>query len=52
MNSPQAASLINYLADTYGFDKVIDAYRTQDITVSLGKPYDELKADWLEYLND
>ena len=48
----QAASLINYLADTYGFDKVIDAYRTQDITVSLGKPYDELKADWLEYLND
>lgn len=48
----QAASLINYLADTYGFDKVIDAYRTKDITVSLGKPYDELKADWLEYLND
>jgi len=46
----QSTSLITYLADTYGIDKVFAAYHTQDIEGSLGKLYEELKAEWLEYL--
>ncbi len=46
----QSTSLITYLVDTYGFDKVLTAHYTQDIEGNLGKPYEELKAEWLEYL--
>lgn len=46
----QATSLVLYLADTYGSQKVLEAYRTQDIESALGKGYEELKSDWLSYL--
>ena len=46
----QATSMVQYLADTYGIDTVLDAYRTQDMTASFGKDYEALKAEWLEYL--
>ena len=46
----QATSMIHYLADTYGIDTVLDAYRTQDMTAAFGKDYEALKAEWLEYL--
>ncbi len=47
----QSTSLILYLVDTYGIDKVLEAYHTQDIVGAFGKGYEELKADWLGYLN-
>ena len=46
----QATSLVLYLIDNYGIEKVLEAYRTQDIETSFGKGYEELKADWLVYL--
>jgi len=46
----QAASLVLYLVDTYGIEKVLEAYHTQDIESAFGKGYDKLKADWLAYL--
>ncbi len=46
----QATSLILYLADTYGIEKVLEAYHTQDIQSVFGKDYEGLKADWLVYL--
>ena len=46
----QATSMVHYLADTYGIDTVLDAYRTQDMTAAFGKDYEALKAEWLEYL--
>ena len=46
----QAASLVLYLADTYGIEKVLDAYHSQDIVSVFGKGYEELKSDWLAYL--
>ncbi len=46
----QATSMVHYLVDTYGIDKVLDAYRTQDMTAAFGKDYEALKAEWLEYL--
>jgi len=46
----QAASLVLYLADTYGIEKVLDAYHSQDVAAALGKGYEELKSDWLVYL--
>ncbi|MBQ4120803.1 MAG: hypothetical protein IJD35_02180 [Clostridia bacterium] len=46
----QATSLVQYLADTYGIEKVLDAYHSQDIETALGKGYEELKTDWLAYL--
>ena len=46
----QATSMVQYLADTYGIDTVLDAYRTQDMTAAFGKDYEALKAEWLEYL--
>lgn len=47
----QSTSLIHYLGDTYGIDKVLEAYHTQNIAGVFGKDYEELKADWLDYLN-
>lgn len=46
----QATSLVQYLADTYGIVRVLNAYKTQDIEGNLGKDYAGLKAEWLEYL--
>ena len=46
----QAKSMIAYLVDSSGIDRVMEAYRTQDIEAIFGKPYDSLKADWLQYL--
>lgn len=46
----QATSLIFYLVDTYGIEKVLEAYHTQDIKAVFGKEYEGLKADWLVYL--
>ncbi len=46
----QETSLISYLIDTYGVNAVMEAYETQDIQISLGKSYESLKAEWLEYL--
>lgn len=48
----QATSLVLYLVDNYGIEKVLDAYRSQDIAAAFGKDYEELKADWLAYLNN
>lgn len=47
----QSSSLITYLADTYGIEKVLEAYHTQDIEFAFGKGYEELKSEWLAYLN-
>ena len=46
----QATSLVIYLVDTYGIEKVLDAYHSQDIEETFGKGYEELKSDWLAYL--
>lgn len=46
----QATSLILYLADSYGIEKVLDAYHTQNIDSAFGKDYEALKAEWLEHL--
>ena len=46
----QAASLVSYLADTYGLDRVLEAYHTDDVVSALGKDYESLKSEWLEYL--
>lgn len=46
----QATSLVLYLVDTYGIEKVLDAYHSQDIVAAFGKGYEELKSDWLAYL--
>lgn len=46
----QATSLICYLVDIYGIQKVLEAYHTQDIVKIFGKGYEELKSDWLAYL--
>ena len=46
----QATSLVLYLVDTYGVEKVLDAYHSQDIVATFGKGYEELKSDWFVYL--
>ena len=46
----QAASLVHYLAETYGIERVFEAYRTQEIETVFGKDYEGLKADWLAYM--
>lgn len=46
----EAKSLVLYLADVYGIDKVLDAYRTQDISAAFGKDYEGLKVDWRSYI--
>ena len=46
----QATSLILYLVDNYGIEKVLEAYRSQDIENVFGKGYQDLKTDWLAYL--
>lgn len=43
----QATSLVLYLVHTYGIEKVLGAYHTQDIAAAFGKGYEELKSDWL-----
>ncbi len=47
----QATSLVAYLADTYGMEKVLEAYQTQNPESVFGKGYEGLKAEWLLYLN-
>jgi len=46
----QAASFVAYLADAYGIKEVMRAYRTQDIEEVFGKNYEELKKEWILYL--
>ncbi len=46
----QAASLVVYLVDTYGIEKVLDAYHSQDTAATFEKGYEGLKSDWLAYL--
>ncbi|MGM9596188.1 MAG: hypothetical protein ACI3XO_00100 [Eubacteriales bacterium] len=46
----QATSLVLYLVDTYGIEKVLEAYHCQDIETVFSKGYEDLKADWLAYL--
>ncbi|MBQ8407874.1 MAG: hypothetical protein IJY39_03325 [Clostridia bacterium] len=46
----QATSLIIYLVDTYGIEKVMEAYQTQNIEAVFGKDYESLKSEWLDYL--
>lgn len=46
----QATSFVLYLADTYGIEKVLGAYHSQDIGAAFGKEYEELKAEWRTYL--
>lgn len=43
----QATSLVLYLVHTYGIEKVLGAYHTQDIAAAFGKGYEKLKSDWL-----
>ena len=46
----QAASLVLYLANTHGIEKVLEAYHTQDVEATFAKGYEEIKSDWLAYL--
>lgn len=46
----QSASLVAYLTDAYGMDKVAEAYRNSDTEGVFGKPYEELKTEWVQYL--
>ena len=46
----QATSLVLYLIDNYGIEKVLEAYHSQDIKTTYGKGYEDLKANWLAYL--
>ncbi len=46
----QSASLVAYLIDTYGMDKVAEAYRNSDTEGAFGKPYEALKTEWMQYL--
>lgn len=46
----QSLSLVIYLVERYGIEKVMDAYYSQDIISAFGKDYEELKTDWLNYL--
>lgn len=46
----QSASLVAYLMDVYGMDKVAQAYRNGDTKGAFGKSYDELKEAWTQYL--
>ena len=46
----QSLSLVIYLVEKYGIEKVMDAYYSQDIISAFGKDYEELKTDWLNYL--
>ena len=46
----QANSLIAYLAEQYGLNRVIEAYQSQDIEGVFGKNYEGLKSDWMAYL--
>lgn len=46
----QATSLVLYLVDTYGIEKALGAYHSQDIEKTFGKGYEELKSDWLVHL--
>jgi len=48
----QATSLVTYLVDKYGIQKVLSAYDSQDINSVFGKSYEDLKSDWLIYLNN
>lgn len=47
----QATSLVMYLIDIYGIENVLNAYHTQNIVETFGKNYEDLKDDWLIYLN-
>jgi len=50
MSYSQAGSLVAHLIDTYGLEKVFQAYETQDITGCLGKDLDTLKLEWISTL--
>ncbi len=42
----EATSMVTYLVETYGFDKVMKAAQNEDAEGTLGKSYEELKALW------
>ncbi len=46
----QTTSLMMYLVDNYGLEKLLQAYETQDVIDPFGKNYEALKAEWLDYL--
>ncbi len=46
----QTTSLIMYIVDNYGLEKLLEAYETQNISEAFGKDYEALKAEWLDYL--
>lgn len=46
----QTTSLMMYLVDNYGIEKLLEAYKSQNISMIFGKDYEALKAEWLEYL--
>ena len=48
---PQAASMVFYLADTYGIETVVAACASDDLELHFGKTYEELKTEWIEHLN-
>lgn len=47
----QASSMVFYLVDTYGIETVISACVSDDILGHFGKTYEELKTEWIAYLN-
>ncbi len=47
----QAASMVFYLADTYGIETVVAACTSDDLLLHFGKTYEELKTEWIAYLN-
>lgn len=47
----QATSMVFYLVDTYGIETVIAAYESDDLDSHFGKTYEELKAEWIDFLN-
>jgi len=47
----QSASLVAYLMDAYGMDKVAQAYRSGDTESAFAKSYEALKTEWMQYLD-
>ena len=46
----QTTSLMMYLVDNYGIEKLLEAYKSQNVSMIFGKDYEALKAEWLDYL--
>lgn len=48
----QTTSLVMYIVEHYGLEKLLQAYETQDEIDAFGKNYETLKAEWLDYLKN